>query len=138
MSDWNTSVIEDFRANGGKVGGGFEGIPMLLLHHRGRTSGTERVTPLVYLPHGDDFVIFGSKAGAPAHPDWFHNLVANPDTVVEVGTETVDVRVRVAEGDERNRLFAAQKAAMPGFEEYEQKTAGIREIPVVILERRSA
>ena len=135
MSDFNTAIIEEFRANGGKVGGGFEGAPMILLHHTGAKTGTERVSPLVYQADGDRYVVFGSKAGAPSHPAWYRNLLANPDTTVEVGTETVAVRARVAEGDERERIWTKQKQLMPGFAEYEEKTRGIREIPVVILER---
>jgi deazaflavin-dependent oxidoreductase (nitroreductase family) len=135
MSDFNTAIIDEFRANGGKVGGGFEGAPMVLLHHTGAKTGTERVAPLVYQADGDRFVVFASKAGAPSHPQWFHNLVANPDTTIEIGAETIHVRARVAEGDERERIWSKQKQLMPGFAEYEEKTKGIREIPVVILER---
>jgi deazaflavin-dependent oxidoreductase (nitroreductase family) len=135
VSDFNKSIIDEFRANGGKVGGPFEGAPMILVHHTGAKSGTERVAPLVYQARGDDFVVFGSKAGAPTHPHWYLNLVANPDTVVEVGTETIKVRARVAEGAEREELWSKQKQQMPGFADYETK-AGDREIPVVILERR--
>ena len=135
MSDFNTAIIEEFRANGGKVGGGFEGAPMILLHHTGAKSGTERVAPLVYQADGDRFVVFASKGGAPSHPQWYGNLLANPDTTVEVGEETIKVRARVAEGDERDRIWTKQKQVMPGFAEYEEKTKGIREIPVVILER---
>lgn len=135
MSDFNQAIIEEFRANGGKVGGGFEGAPMVLLHHTGAKTGTERVAPLVYQADGDRWVVFASKAGAPTHPDWYRNLVANPETTIEVGTDTVAVRARVAEGDERERIWTKQKQLMPGFAEYEEKTRGIREIPVVILER---
>ncbi len=133
MNDWNQQIIAEFRANGGVVGGPFEGAPMVLVTHRGARSGTERTTPLVYLADGDDVVIFASKAGAPTNPDWFHNLVANPDATIEVGTETLAVRARVAEGDERDQLFERQKAASPQFAEYEKATD--RVIPVVVLER---
>lgn len=133
MNDWNQQIIAEFRANGGVVGGPFEGAPMVLVTHRGARSGTERTTPLVYLADGDDVVIFASKAGAPTNPDWFHNLVANPDATIEVGTETLAVRARVAEGDERDELFERQKAASPQFAEYEKATD--RVIPVVVLER---
>jgi deazaflavin-dependent oxidoreductase (nitroreductase family) len=132
MNDFNTKIIEEFRANEGRVGGPFEGAPILLLHSKGAKSGTERVAPLVYRSDGDRYVIFASKAGAPTNPDWFHNLRANPDAKVEVGTSTVPVRARVAEGNERERLWSAQKEAMPGFAEYEEKTT--RQIPVVVLE----
>lgn len=136
MDDWNTKVIAEFRENGGKVGGPFEGAPMVLVHHTGAKSGTERVTPLMYRPDvGGRIVIFASKAGAPDNPDWFHNLVANPDTTIEVGEETdVAVRATVLEGDERDRIWEAQKSEVPQFAEYE-KTAGGRQIPVIALDR---
>jgi deazaflavin-dependent oxidoreductase (nitroreductase family) len=130
--DWNAGVIEEFRANHGRVAQ-FEGRPLLLLHHRGAKTGTERVNPLVYQPVGADFAVFGSKAGAPTNPAWFHNVVANPDTVVEVGDETIPVRARVAEGEERVRIWEQQKRQNPNFAEYERLTT--RPIPVVILER---
>ena len=130
--DWNRGVIDEFRANGGKVAQ-FEGRPLLLLHHKGAKTGTERVNPLVYLPVGDAFAVFGSKAGADTNPAWYHNLVAHPDTAVEVGTETVPVRARVAEGEERERIWDEQKRVNPNFADYEKKTA--RPIPVVLLER---
>lgn len=132
MSDWNAAIIDEFRANAGKVGGQFEGAPMLLLHTTGARSGQERVNPLVYQADGDRLVVFGSKGGAPTHPDWFHNLLANPDVTVEVGTETQARRARVAEGDEHERLWSNQKRLMPGFADYEANTT--RQIPVVILE----
>ena len=131
MNDWNQKIIEEFRTNDGKVGGQFERAPLLLLHHTGAKSGTVRVTPMMYQPVGDDYAVFASKAGAPTNPDWFHNLVANPDASVEVGTETHSVTARVTEGDERERIWAKQKADFPGFAEYEQKTD--RTIPVVVL-----
>lgn len=134
MSDFNTQVIEEFRANEGKVGGPFEGAPMILVHHTGAKSGVERVTPLVYQPRDDNsWVIFASYAGADKDPAWFGNLVANPATTVEVGTQTIPVTARVAEGEERTALWEAQKQAMPGFADYEAKTT--REIPVVVLDR---
>jgi deazaflavin-dependent oxidoreductase (nitroreductase family) len=133
MSDWNTKIIEEFRATGGKVGGQFEGAPLLLLHSTGAKSGQDRVAPVMYLADGDDLVVFASKAGADTNPDWFHNLKANPDTRVEIGPDTVAVRARVAEGEERDRLFDRQKAAYPGFADYEAGTD--RVIPVVVLER---
>lgn len=135
MNDFNTQIIEEFRANDGVVGGPFEGAPMVLVHHTGAKSGTERVTPLVYQADGDRWVVFASKAGAPTNPDWFHNLVANPDTSIEVGADTVDVTATVAEGDEHDRLWTTQKEQMPGFAEYEEKAQG-RRIPVVVLSRR--
>jgi deazaflavin-dependent oxidoreductase (nitroreductase family) len=134
MQDWNANIVKEFRENAGKVGGPFEGASMILLHHTGAKSGTDRTNPLVYQALGDNFAIFASKAGAPTNPDWFHNLVAHPDTTVEVGTETIPVRARVAEGDERQRIWAKQKQDSPQFAEYERSTS--RAIPVVILERR--
>ncbi|MDQ1396566.1 MAG: hypothetical protein QOG64_1825 [Acidimicrobiaceae bacterium] len=136
VNDWNTKIIEEFRSNGGKVGGQFEGAPLLLLHSTGAKTGETRVHPVMYRSDGDRFVIFASKAGATTNPDWYHNLVANPKASVEVGNETLDVVARVAEGDERERLWSAQKVEYPGFADYE-KTAGGREIPVVVLERTS-
>ena len=133
MSDWNTEIIEEFRATGGKVGGQFDGAPLLLLHSTGAKSGQDRVAPVMYLADGDDLVVFASKAGADTNPDWFHNLKANPDTRVEIGPDTVAVQARVAEGEERDRLFDRQKAAYPGFADYEAGTD--RVIPVVVLER---
>jgi deazaflavin-dependent oxidoreductase (nitroreductase family) len=130
--DWNRKIIEEFRANGGKVGGMFEGANLLLLHHTGAKSGTERVNPLGYQRVGDAYAVFGSKSGAPTNPDWFHNLRVNPLATIEVGTETIAVTARVAEGEERNEIWETQKRNVPQFAEYEQ-TAN-REIPVVILE----
>jgi deazaflavin-dependent oxidoreductase (nitroreductase family) len=134
MNDFNQQIIDEFRANHGKVGGGFEGAPMVLVHHTGAKSGTERVTPLVYQAVDGSWAIFGSKGGAPDNPDWFHNLKANPDTVIEVGDDTIEVTARVADPSEREPIWTKQKQVMPGFAEYEQKTD--RVIPVVILEPR--
>ena len=134
--DFNKQTIEEFRANQGVVGGMFEGTPLLLLHHVGAKSGTERIAPLASQAQGDAgnaWVIIASKAGAPTNPDWYHNLLANPATTIEVGTETVAVVARVTEGAERTRLWDATKAKMPTFAEYETKTD--REIPVVVLDR---
>jgi deazaflavin-dependent oxidoreductase (nitroreductase family) len=135
MKDFNTAIIEEFRANEGRVGGPFEGANMVLLHTTGAKSGAERVTPLVYAPEGDAIVVFASKAGAPDNPDWYHNILATPTVTVEVGTETRELVARVAEGEERNRLWERQKQAAPGFAEYEAKTT--RVIPVVLLEPAS-
>jgi deazaflavin-dependent oxidoreductase (nitroreductase family) len=134
VRDFNQDIIDEFRANDGKVGGGFAGAPMVLLHSTGARSGAERVNPLVYQPLDDGYAVFASKGGQPTNPDWYHNLVAHPETTVEVGTETVPVMARVAEGDERERIWSKQKAAMPGFADYEKKTT--RQIPVIILTRR--
>jgi deazaflavin-dependent oxidoreductase (nitroreductase family) len=135
-NDFNSGIIDEFRKNAGKVGGPFEGAPMLLLHHRGARTGTERVTPLVYQPVDDALAVFASKGGAPTHPDWYRNLLAHPDTDVEVGTETVAVRARELTGQERKRVWERQKQLMPGFGEYEEKAKATREIPVILLERR--
>jgi deazaflavin-dependent oxidoreductase (nitroreductase family) len=131
--DWNTKIIEEFRANGGDVGGPFEGAPMVLLHTTGAKSGKERVNPVVYQQVGDDIAVFASKAGAPTDPDWFRNLVANPAISVEIGRETVPMTARVAAGEERTRIWEKQKQDMPGFADYEAKAG--REIPVVVLSR---
>lgn len=132
MNDFNQQIIDEFRSNGGKVGGPFEGAPLLLLHHTGAKSGRRRVNPLAYGRDRDRLVVFGSKGGAPTNPDWYHNLLANPKATVEVDGDAIDVVARVAEGEERERIWERQKRAMPGFAEYEQKTS--RQIPVVILE----
>jgi deazaflavin-dependent oxidoreductase (nitroreductase family) len=133
MSDWNKGIIEEFRANRGKVGGRFANIPILLLHHKGARTGTVRVNPLAYQPDDERFVVFASKGGAPTNPDWYHNLRANPDATVEVGTETISVRARVTEGEERERLWSSAKQAIPGFAAYEERTP--RKIPIIVLER---
>lgn len=130
--DWNVKIIEEFRANGGRVGGQFEGAPMLVLHSTGARSGAERVHPMMYQRVGDAYAVFASKGGAPTNPDWYHNLRANPDATIEVGTEILAVRARVADSAERRPIWDEQKRAYPGFAGYEQKTT--REIPVVILE----
>ena len=135
-SDLNAAIIEEFRANDGKVGAPFEGAPLLLLHHKGAKTGTERVNPMMYKAVGDDLAVFASKAGGPTNPDWYHNLLADPHATVEVGTETFPVTARVAEGAERERIWEEQKAEYPGFAEYEAMTS--RQIPVVILEREPA
>ena len=137
MTDWNANIIDEFRENEGKVGGMFEGAPMLLLHHTGAKSGTERINPLTYQDLGDDLAIFASKAGATTNPDWYHNLLANPDTTIEVGTETNSVTARVVNGDEREQIWDKQKSDRPHFAEYE-KTAEGRQIPVIVLEPRQA
>ena len=129
---WNRKVIDEFRANEGRVGGSFEGAPMVLLHTMGARSGKERVNPLMYLPEGDRIVVFASKGGAPDNPDWYHNLVANPDVTVEVGTETKPGTARVAGPDERDTLYAEQARRYPQFGEYEKLTT--RRIPVVVIE----
>ncbi len=132
MPDWNSKIIEEFRANDGKVGGPFEGAPLLLLHTVGAKTGQQRVNPMMYQEVPDGYAVFASKGGAPDNPDWYHNLLAHPRVSAEIGTRTVELKARVADGDEREKIWAAQKDTYPGFAEYEQKTS--RQIPVVILE----
>ncbi len=132
-NDWNRKTIEEFRANGGKVGGNFAGAPLLLLHSVGARSGRERVNPMMYQDLGDGRVaVFATKAGAPTHPDWYHNLVANREVTVEIGTETRRFRARTVTSGEREPIWTKQKQTYPGFADYETKTD--REIPVVILD----
>ncbi len=134
--DWNQynqKIIAEFRENAGKVGGDFAGAPVLILTTRGAKSGRAHVTPLVYTLDGDDFVIIASKAGLPTHPDWYHNLVANEEATLEVGRERFPVRARVAEGEERQRLFDRQADLMPVFHDYARKAP--RQIPVIVLKR---
>lgn len=133
--DWNKKVIEEFRANHGQVGGPFENIPLLLLHHTGARSGVERVNPLAHRRDGDNLVVFASNGGRSNHPAWFHNIEANDRVVAEVGDDTVALRARVAGGDERERLWSDQKTEFPGFADYESSTT--RQIPVVVLEPSS-
>jgi len=138
MTDWNTNVIAEFRANGGQVGGNFAGAPMVLVRHQGRKTGRDLVIPLMYLPHetDDDIIyIFASKAGAPTDPDWYRNLVAAGQGAVERGAETYPVEVRDLTGAERDHRYDEQARRYPGFAEYERKTAGIRTIPVLELKR---
>ena len=133
MQNFNDKVINEFRENDGKVGGMFEGAPVLLLHHAGAKTGTERVNPLMYQPVGDSFAIFASKAGAPTNPDWYYNLAAHPDTTIELGTGTVRVTAREASPDERSPIWEKQKELAPGFAEYETNAAP-RQIPVILLD----
>lgn len=138
LNDWNAKIIDEFRANEGRVGGQFEGAPLTLVHHRGRTSGREYVSPMMYLADQDDastIYVFGSKAGAPTNPDWYHNLVSAGRAQVAVGTDTYDVTVSELAGEERDRVFEEQARRYPGFAEYAEKTAGIRTIPVLALRR---
>lgn len=131
-NEWNRQVIEEFRANEGRVGGMFEGAPMVLLHTTGARTGQERVNPLMYLPDGDRVIVFASKGGAPDNPDWYYNLVANPAVTIEVGTETKPATAKVVGPEERDKLYAEQAKRYPQFAEYEEKTT--RKIPVVVLE----
>ena len=134
-NDWNQGVIAEFRANEGKVGGPFAGASLLLLTTTGAKTGRRLTSPLVYGTDGDRIVVFASKGGAPTHPDWYHNLVANPEVTVERGTESFTARATVVTGEERDRLYATQAAQAPQFAEYQAKTT--RQIPVVVLERVS-
>jgi deazaflavin-dependent oxidoreductase (nitroreductase family) len=132
MADWNQQIIDEFRANGGKVGGQFEGALLLILHTIGAKSGAERVQPLMYQDLGGPIAIFASYAGADQHPAWYHNLTANPDVTIEIGTETKPYRARTADAAEREPIWTRQKTEYPGFAGYEEATD--RVIPVVILD----
>ena len=136
--DWNQQIIAEFRANAGKVGGQFEGAPVVLMHGVGRKSGKETIHPVMYLADENDpatIYVFASKAGMPTHPDWYWNVTAAGRVTVEVGTETYDATVTDVQGEERDRIYAIQAERYPGFAEYEVKTAGIRTIPVLALTR---
>lgn len=133
MSDWNAKIIAEFRQNEGRVGGQFEGAPLLLLTTTGRRSGEPRINPMMYLADGDRLLVFASKGGAPTHPDWYHNLLAAPQVTVEVGTETFPAHAVDLQGQERDRLYAEQARRYPGFAEYQRQTS--RVIPVVALIR---
>ena len=133
-NEFNRTIIEEFRSNGGQVGGNFSGFPLLLLTTIGAKSGQQRTNPLAYHRDGDRWIVMASKAGSPTNPDWFHNLVANSDVKIEVGTETIDVKATVAAREERDTLYARQVAVYPQYGEYENRTS--RKIPVVILTRR--
>ncbi len=130
-TDFNAKIIDEFRASEGRVGGSFDGLPLLLLHHTGAKSGTERINPLAYQADGGRYVVFASKGGAPNNPAWYHNLKAHPDARIEVGTDTIDVVANEVTGEERDRLFRTQAERVPAFAEYEQKTD--RVIPVIVL-----
>jgi deazaflavin-dependent oxidoreductase (nitroreductase family) len=137
-NDWNQGIITEFRANEGRVGGPFEGAPMILVHHVGRTSGKQYTTPLVYLPGegaDDSMYIFASKAGAPTNPAWYGNLIAAGEATVEVGTSTFPVTITEVTGSERDRIYSEQVKRMPGFGDYAKQTEGIRTIPVLRLTR---
>jgi deazaflavin-dependent oxidoreductase (nitroreductase family) len=136
--DWNARIIEEFRANQGRVGGPFEGAPLTLVHHRGRKSGRDYVSPVMYLPSDDEadvMYVFATKSGAPENPAWYHNLMNAGAAEVEVGTDTFPVSVSEITGPERERVYAEQMRRYPNFGEYAQKTSGIRTIPVLALRR---
>jgi deazaflavin-dependent oxidoreductase (nitroreductase family) len=130
-ADFNTQIIDEFHANGGRVGGMFDGMTLLLLHHTGAKSGKRRVTPLAYLSDGGRYAVFATKAGAPTNPDWYHNLIAQPNVTIEVGTDTIVAVASETSGEERDRLYRAQAERSPQFAEYEKQTD--RVIPVVVL-----
>jgi len=131
MANWNAPVIDEFRANQGEVGGHWEGKKLLLLTTIGAKSGMERTNPLHYLPDGERYVVFASKAGAHSHPDWYYNIKANPEVSIEVGSDVIRVQARVLESTERDELYAKQAARHSNFAEYEKGTS--RVIPVVAL-----
>lgn len=131
VNDWNRKVIEEFRANGGKVGGRFEGKTLALLHTRGAKSGQARINPLACIRDGERYVVIASKAGAPTHPDWYYNVAAHPTVTVEYGTEIFQAQATIAAEPERTRLYNKMIEIMPGFAEYQQKAG--RVIPVIIL-----
>jgi deazaflavin-dependent oxidoreductase (nitroreductase family) len=136
-NDWNTKIITEFRANEGRVGGQFEGAPLVLVHHRGRKSGREFVTPMMYLPSddADAIYVFASRGGDASNPDWYYNLVEAKEATIERGTETYHVSIRDVTGGERDRIYDEQARRYPGFAEYARQTEGIRTIPVVELRR---
>ena len=135
MSDWNKAIIEEFRANKGKVGGYFERTNLLLLHTKGAKSGLERVNPLAYIIDDDRYVVIASKGGADTNPDWYRNLLTNPEVSVEVGTEQFEAIATAASEPERTKLYEKMEATNPGFTEYKQKTS--RVIPVITVTRKS-
>ena len=141
-NDWNAKTIAEFRANEGRVGGNFEGAPLVLVHHRGRKSGREYVDPVMYLPHDtehdteqDSIYVFATRGGTPTNPNWYYNLIAAGDGRVERGAETYEVTVRDLTGAERDDIYAEQARRYPGFADYERQTAGVRTIPVLELTR---
>jgi deazaflavin-dependent oxidoreductase (nitroreductase family) len=135
VNDWNATIIDEFRSNQGRVGGRFEGAPVLLLTTKGAKTGQTRVNPMMYLDEDGVAYVFASFAGRPTNPAWYHNLVAHPQVTVEIGTETFDATARVITGADRDRIYARQAELYPGFAEYQEKTS--RVIPVVALDRVS-
>ncbi len=131
FNDFNQKIMEEFHANAGKIGGRFEGVDVLILTTTGRKSGQMRWNPLAYSNDGDRYIIVASKGGAPASPDWYHNLVANGSAVIEVGADVISVEATIAAGAERERLYAQHAAKMPQFNDYAKNTT--RTIPVVVL-----
>jgi deazaflavin-dependent oxidoreductase (nitroreductase family) len=134
VNDWNKQVIEEFRANGGRVGGHFADANLILLHTTGAKSGLPRLNPLICTEDGDDLVIIASKAGAPSNPDWYYNLRANPSVEVEYGTERFEVVATIVDEPERTRLYNKAAQAFPGYADYAKQTT--RVIPVMKLTRQ--
>jgi deazaflavin-dependent oxidoreductase (nitroreductase family) len=135
MSDWNAGIITEFRKNHGKVGGMFEGSPLLLISHTGRRTRKIRINPVMYLKDGDRYLVFGSKGGADTHPDWYHNLKAHPDVQIEVGDQKIDVKAEEIKGAERDKLYAKQASLYPQFAQYQKKTKRI--IPIIAFTPKS-
>jgi deazaflavin-dependent oxidoreductase (nitroreductase family) len=135
FNEWNKQIIQEYRDKKGKLGGQFKDAPVLLLHQKGRKSGNRYVNPLMYQETPDGIAIFASKGGDPSHPDWYHNLKANPDVEVELGDQRFPARARELTGEERERVWEAQKKEWPQFAGYEEATEGKRDIPVLVLER---
>ena len=131
VNNWNKKVIEEFRANEGRVGGNFEGKTLLLLHTKGAKSQQERINPVACIKDGDRLAVIASKGGAPTHPDWYYNVVANPQVTVEVGVENFQALASVTEEPERTRLYNQMVEVMPGFDDYRRNTS--RVIPVIVL-----
>ena len=130
-ADFNAQIIEEFRANHGRVGGIFAATPLLLLHHTGARSGRQRIAPLGFVTDGERYVVCASNGGAPANPDWYHNLKTQPETMIEVRTELIPVRASEPKGNERDRLWQASVQNAPQLDEYAQKAG--RTIPVIVL-----
>ena len=133
--DWNSGIVEEFRKNHGKVGGQFNGAPLLLINHTGARTGKARTNPVMYLKDGHRYLVFASKGGSPANPDWYHNLKANPNVKIEVGDDKIDVHAEEITGAERDKLYAKQASLYPQFAQYQRKTK--RTIPVIAFTRRS-
>jgi deazaflavin-dependent oxidoreductase (nitroreductase family) len=131
MNDFNQTVIEEFRSNGGKTSGELAGMPLLLLITVGAKSKQTRINPLAYTKDGDNYIIIASKGGAPTNPDWFHNIVANPEVTIEVGSERFQAHATIPEGAERDRLYDQMATQLPNFAEYQRNTT--RRIPIVVL-----
>jgi deazaflavin-dependent oxidoreductase (nitroreductase family) len=137
-NNWNDNIVAEFRANEGRVGGNFEGAPIVLVHHRGRKSGRDYLNPMMYLPDdldSDAFYVFASRGGAPTNPDWYYNLIGDGQAIIERGSDTYSVTVRELTGGERDRIFDKQAQLYAGFADYAKRTAGIRTIPVLELRR---